>query len=350
MYQTFLAASMLTVSSEKAGVVGLAVKNGVGSAAAEASGSYIGSEDLVYTVKIDSVASGAEIGQATFAWKDGTGDWNATGVPTSTSPTALNNGVSIKFIAGSGDDFALGDKWTFVCRKPFGRGKLLDGNPNSDFRSAGLDSPVWLKADLGSARQVRAFVLLHHNITSGATITLQANSADDWGAPPYSQAITWAAGVLCFFLNETYRWWRLTVTDASNPDGYIRASELYLGDYLEFQDLAPVLVAEEDNVMQELSSRSQAGVERVQLFSQWREWRLQIANKLSSELTSLNTLFEGVRDIACQRTLPCLFTPDSSVASETYLVFLDGTLSRKRVHTGSLLGSFGCRELVRVSL
>jgi hypothetical protein len=352
MYQNRVtAASMLTVSSEKRGVVGLAVKEGTGSATAEASGTYSGSEDLRYTVEIDSVAGGAEVGQATFRWKDGTGDWNASEVTTSTAPVSLNNAVSIKFASGSGADFVLADKWTFIARKPYGRAKLIDLNRNSEFRTRGLgDNPHWIKADLGAALQVQAFVLLDHNLTSGATITLQANSADDWGAPPYSQAVTWTAGTLCLFLDQTYRWWRLTISDDANPAGYLRASEFYLGAYLEFGILAPVQPSRKRNVFHETSSRSLVGVERPQALSRWREWDLRVSHLDAGQIASLRGVFEALRDYSAQRVWPCYFTPKATVPAETYLGYLDAVFE-ENLHLDTALGQqVGFREQVRAGI
>lgn len=70
--------------------------------------------------------------------------------------------------------------------------------------------------DLGSAQAADALILLDHTILNTATITLQANSADSWGAPAFTSAVTWQASwILHSFASQTYRYWRLTVTKAS---------------------------------------------------------------------------------------------------------------------------------------
>ncbi len=105
---------------------------------------------------------------------------------------------------------------------------LFDHNRGTYWRSVG--ATAWLKADLAAAKQVKGLVLLDHNLTSGATITLAANDVDDWGSPPYSAAISWAEGNIVYTLDQTYRYWRLTIDDPDNPDGYLTASVLHLGE------------------------------------------------------------------------------------------------------------------------
>jgi hypothetical protein len=102
--------------------------------------------------------------------------------------------------------------------------------PTLTHRTTGIASEWW-KWDLGAATQVRYFILWNHNFTSGATLTLQANASDSWGAPAYSTAVTRYSGFVIAAINQTYRWWRLVVADAGNGDGYLKAGYAYLGGY-----------------------------------------------------------------------------------------------------------------------
>ena len=61
-----------TVSSARTGAPEGAIKRGTGSAVRNTGGDYSGATDIKYTVIIDSVGAGAEVGSATFEWyKDG---------------------------------------------------------------------------------------------------------------------------------------------------------------------------------------------------------------------------------------------------------------------------------------
>ena len=118
-----------------------------------------------------------------------------------------------------------------------GAANVVDPQPSKVWRSTG-DTAEWVKFDLGSAKQITCIGLFNFNFTSGATVTLQANASDSWGAPSYSQALTIAADSdsvvlkrLVYFLDQTYRWWRITIADASNPDGYVEIGRVAAGQY-----------------------------------------------------------------------------------------------------------------------
>lgn len=134
--------TMISVSSLRNGLVTSAKKEGTGSAVITTSGNFSGPVDLEYIVEIDSIAGGAEVGQATFKWSDGGGMWNATGVTTPATATELNYGVKIKFTGGAGADFVVGDKWYFKGINLFNAGQMLDRDRDHIYRSADLDTNV----------------------------------------------------------------------------------------------------------------------------------------------------------------------------------------------------------------
>jgi len=98
-------------------------------------------------------------------------------------------------------------------------------------------SSEWVKWDLGSVKDIKAFVLKYHNFTSGATLKIQANSSDSWGSPPLDESLTYNAGHLVKFWDsaQSYRWWRVTIADAGNSDGYLRVGRIFCGDYFSPQ-------------------------------------------------------------------------------------------------------------------
>ncbi len=94
--------------------------------------------------------------------------------------------------------------------------------------------------DLGSAKQITMFSMFVFNLTSSATVTLQANASNSWGSPSYSQALTMATNAdseviqrLVYFLNQTYRYWRVTFADAGNADSYLQIGRIAAGTYYE---------------------------------------------------------------------------------------------------------------------
>jgi len=336
MTDNLVSQAQLSASSETDGLVGLAVKLGQGAAAAVSGGVYTGTGERTFTVQIDSLASGAEVGQATFRWKhsDST-SWEATGVTTSTSFVNLADGVKIKWVSGSGADFVLGDSWRILCTKPFGRPNLSDWDRNTVYRSKSLDAPNWLKADLGEAKNVKACAILDHNFTSGATITLQANTVDAWTAPAYSQALTYHQGVIVYFLDQTYRWWRLEVSDQNNPDEVLTLSQFYLGGYE-----APELVIRRD-----LTRRLDAS---DPLLYATEGLSFQFLCPSQTALEELVAIFKGQLEQSNRRMRPFFFCLDVDQASDwTWLVRFEPTLNQSLAGPESYLVDMNLKELER---
>jgi len=114
---------------------------------------------------------------------------------------------------------------------------LPDDNAVDDFVAkkwrTTADTGQWIKFDLGSAKKITMAAIFGHNLTSGATITLEANASDSWGEPSYSQALTWNEKAIVEFLDQTYQWWRITFEDGSNPDTYLEIGRICAGEYIE---------------------------------------------------------------------------------------------------------------------
>ena len=73
---------------------------------------------------------------------------------------------------------------------------------------------VW---DLGASRPT-IICILNHNFTSAVTLTLKAdNNPPNWGAPAWSQALTYHETNIYYVFSQNYRWWRLEISDGTNP-------------------------------------------------------------------------------------------------------------------------------------
>jgi len=119
---------------------------------------------------------------------------------------------------------------------------LLDPLGKQWVTDAGETGPEWVVFDLGAATRITCVCLAAGNWTASATLRLQAQalSATDWGAPTYNQLLTIAVdadGVpwrhLILYLDQTYRYWRLTWSDAANPDNRLKLGRIVAGQYYE---------------------------------------------------------------------------------------------------------------------
>ena len=334
----FVASASLSVSSQAEGIVGYPLKEGLGAAAAVSDGSYTGSGGVLYRLEIDSVSAGKEIGQATFRWKrsDSASGWEESGRATSESVAVLDRGVKVRWIGGTGDDLELGDRWIIETNTPFGPAGLADLNRDTAFRSGGLDGPTWIRADLGSAKRVRACFIMDHNFTSEAALTLQANGTDEWTTPAYEQSLTHHEAKIGLFLDQTYRYWRLTAADASNPDGYLEIGEFFLGQGLDSGLLLP--------------GSQEMGLDGSEL--NWTPRTSFSGVFVAPSLTVLEGLMDwyaGLLEADKRRLRPFIFCLDKDDPSpNSYLMrFVNQNLNHVQIGPGSYRIQIGLIELER---
>lgn len=120
--------------------------------------------------------------------------------------------------------------------------------------SVALESIVF---DLGSAKAVTAFIALDHTLTSGdSLIRIQGNAADSWGAPTFSQTLTYAADTIAaVFASQTFRYWRFTFTKSSSGESR-DVGRVFLGTYYETEeapDYDGLDITENDNSRSQMS-------------------------------------------------------------------------------------------------
>lgn len=107
---------------------------------------------------------------------------------------------------------------------------VQDVHPTKVWRAATVTTER-LTIDAGAADAADAFAIVGHNLQAAATVTLEANTTDSWGSPPFSTTLVPSVGLptLKTFTSQSFRWWRLTLTDATNPDGYVELGRLMIG-------------------------------------------------------------------------------------------------------------------------
>lgn len=107
----------------------------------------------------------------------------------------------------------------------------------------------FIKWDLGMASMPQAFVLAGPRNTplkfsSNAVIKLQGNQTDNWSSPTYNQTLTQDDYV--YFIHDAdklsqsgLRYWRLYIEDKNNPNLYVEAGLIYLGESFAFDRGGP---------------------------------------------------------------------------------------------------------------
>lgn len=138
-------------------------------------------------------------------------------------------------------------------------GNMLNTLPGVPWRSTGAASEV-ISIDLTQSEPVSVVVLYKNNLSNDATVTIQGS--DDagfsvliydsgglpgaepeygWGEAPFGmpgfggyaeEGKAWSHPFLVAWIPlSTARYWRITMEDSANPDGYIQVGRLMIGSY-----------------------------------------------------------------------------------------------------------------------
>lgn len=102
-----------------------------------------------------------------------------------------------------------------------------------------------IRFDLGAATAITCLGIFGHNLGAAATITIAANTTDSFGTPPYAVTMTATQAIATdadgavlpryvFFLNQTYRWWKLVFSDPTvGAAKNMRIGRIKAGSYYE---------------------------------------------------------------------------------------------------------------------
>jgi hypothetical protein len=355
LYDNVLASGTVTVSSQKTGAVGGAQKtaggDAIGTAIMYASGDYSGTENLDYTIQVYNVLGGKSIGQAKVRWRTSAtspGAWEATDILTTTNNVTMSNGVTFRFVsAGTGNDFEGLDTWTVRAYATWSPSRLSDGLKGTTFKTGNL-STLTVTVDCGAAQDVSALAIVTHNLTSSATVTLYADS--DSGFSPADQtlgpyAMTADTPYVLYFATLAYRYWRVAIADATNPDGYMEIDTLFLGDYTELDGNAEWGSQEEHDVFA-FENQTPVGVYRESVANSIRRLTLNYPVITSTEFDSIQACYDAVRFLGSGVSKGFLFHLFSDVPSSIRLVRFASSLSRTYRRKGLDSITLSLEELV----
>ena len=150
--------------------------------------------------------------------------------------------------------------------------------------------------NLGSAMTVDTVAVLGHNLESSAAITIEAHTSDSWGTPALSAvSLTYNADTILQYWGSAavFQYWRFTLDDATNTDGYVEAGRLWLGTYLSIDPsstLAFTVTKQRSDTVAYGRDRQKYATEGVG----WREFNLSFPRTNGSALTSIQTMYDTV--------------------------------------------------------
>jgi hypothetical protein len=149
------------------------------------------------------------------------------------------SGTTFKFTISSDLAFTLlwssGTNTGTACHKELGFAVTDTGSATSQVgASAVYTSRHWVKADLVTAADVLAGIVVNHNAGAGGTFTLQGNATDAWTSPTVNQALAGDAAIrIAFIGTQTLRYWRLLIDDCGNVLGYGEVGVWFTGPYTQ---------------------------------------------------------------------------------------------------------------------
>ena len=138
------------------------------------------------------------------------------------------------------------------------------------FKTTGTS--VNIVIDLAESLTATGIFIANHNLTSSATITLEANATDVWTSPSYTNTIAYNADTIYeLFATQTYRYWRLVISDATNPDGVLIFGGCFLGTYLTMLDTFSHVLTESttDTTVISRSLSGQVYTDNGYIFDSW---------------------------------------------------------------------------------
>ena len=151
----------------------------------------------------------------------------------------------------------------------------------------------WIKFTFTSAVSASYFAILSTNLTSSATVTIEANTTDSFVTPPFSETVTNYDGCwIANFTETSYQYWRVTIEDATNTDGYIEIGYAFLGTFLTMPGMNPghILPKKTNSVSQKSISGQLYGDVRLK----FRAAEIGFQDVSQTEKDNIDTFFEVV--------------------------------------------------------
>lgn len=197
-------------------------------------------------------------------------------------------------------------------------------------------SALTIVADFGAAVTIDAVALGNINIRSTATVKIQGHTADSWGTPDVDETIDCSKLTATDFRRNLYhelassaskRYWRISITDNGNPDGFIEVGEWYLGEFIELVDNF-----DSSNSRDLVRNNAKLRTEYEQAFVYDRDWGWMLeftwSNVQEATRDQLRLLHQTVKGDA----IPFFFVIDPTDPAEALFVRCASPLREGRIH------------------
>lgn len=106
-----------------------------------------------------------------------------------------------------------------------------------------IHSEEFVTVDLGLPTNITSFVASGRrnvpiNLSTSGTYKIQASPTDAWSSPAFSQTLTADDEVIAALsesglADQAYRYWRFSMVDKQNPDGFLELSSMFFGNHFD---------------------------------------------------------------------------------------------------------------------
>jgi hypothetical protein len=194
-------------------------------------------------------------------------------------------------------------------------------------------SAEWIKANFGTATAVTGIALGNVNFRSTATIKIQANATDSWGSPSFDRTIN-CANLTGYTRNlydewgsQSYKYWRISMLDDGNPDGFLEVGQWFLGSPITLNDNFDASYSRKI-VRGNIELRTE--YEQAYVYQRDYGWQFDLSwtNCQLTTVTQLRTMSLTLGGNA----KPFFFVLDPTDPGEAYYVRIRGDVEENRVY------------------
>lgn len=150
-----------------------------------------------------------------YQWRKNGGSWSAD-IAIPSTPTLLDDGLSIAFTTGTAPSFVMGDQYHFTALQPWAASNMLSPNPGARW-AWGADASPSIVFALPVPTDIGGAAIGMHTLPAGTTITLEGGTIS--GTYDWSETLTWRAGAfhdIFAAVKPGQNYLRLTLGSAAN--------------------------------------------------------------------------------------------------------------------------------------
>lgn len=135
-----------------------------------------------------------------------------------------------------------GANWTYITGASVA-GDFAINNVNDDFvehamRTTGTTITIQCDSEVSQGLFVDTFAMLAHNLTRSAVVTFAGSNSSVFATIPFSVVLNTELENMYYIApilpNDSYRYWRLIISDTTNTDGYIQIGTIIFGNAIIF--------------------------------------------------------------------------------------------------------------------